>query len=132
MTLQELSQLYHLREEIKEDERRLAELEARAYAASSPNLSGSFGGCVRDRFGDYAEELSKCRSIIKEKQERCIKERLRIEEYICGIPDSHTRRIFSLRFVDGLSWFAVARCIGGNSTEDGVKKICYRYLFENN
>ena len=40
MTLKELSQLYYLNREIERDKVRLAELQSKAYEASSPNLSG--------------------------------------------------------------------------------------------
>lgn len=49
-------------------------------------------------------------------------------KYICSIPDNQTRLIFYLRFVEGLKWNNIADQIGGNNTEDSVKKRCYRYI----
>ena len=129
MTLHELSQLYYLNREIERDKVRLAELQSKAYEASSPNLSGGgVGGGVSDRVGGYAAEFSDCEAIIKAKQTQCIHERNRLERYIADIPDSLTRQIFTLRFVNGLSWIQVAFGIGGNTTPDGARMICRRYL----
>lgn len=129
MTLQELSQLYYLNREIESDKRRLAELKAKAYAASSPNLSGTGGsGAPGDRVGLYASEIAEIEKIILEKQRRCFVERTRLERYIADISDSLTRQIFTLRFINGLSWVQVAHGVGGGNTEAGVKMICYRYI----
>lgn len=51
-----------------------------------------------------------------------------VEICIANIDDSHIRRIVNLRVVEGLSWNRVADRIGGNNTEDSVKKSFYRYL----
>lgn len=51
-----------------------------------------------------------------------------VEAFIIAIPDSLTRRIFTMRFVDGKKWRDVAQSIGGNNTEDSVKKVYQRYM----
>ena len=54
-----------------------------------------------------------------------------IDEFIANIPDSVTRRIFRYKYIDGTvkpSWIWVALKIGGDNTEDSVKKRVYRYL----
>lgn len=51
-----------------------------------------------------------------------------IEEFLSGIDDSHIRRIINLRFVEGLSWNGVADRIGGNASEDSVRKAFTRYI----
>ena len=52
----------------------------------------------------------------------------RVEEFIAGLEDSRMRRIVTLRFIDNLSWNKVADRIGGNNTEDSVKKSFYRFM----
>lgn len=128
MTLKELSQLYYLNREIEHDKQRLIELKSKAYAASSPNLSGTGAVGAGDRIGRYAAELSDCEAIINAKQIQCIHERNRLERYIADIPDSLTRQIFTLRFISGMSWVQVALSVGGNTTADGARMICRRYL----
>lgn len=134
MTLQELSQLYWLNREIEKDISRLEELKDRAYSLSASNItgmprSGNIAGSAIDR---NAAEIADLEAIISAKITQCMHERNRLERYIADIPDSLTRMIFTLRFINGLSWLQVAFSVGGANTEDSVKKICYRYIDNSN
>lgn len=51
-----------------------------------------------------------------------------VEEFIASVNDSRMRRIINLRFIENLSWNKVADKIGGNNTEDSVKKAFYRFI----
>ena len=128
MTFKELSQLYHLNREIRLDRERLAKLRAAAAEPAGPNLSGMPRVSAGNRLERYAAEIADLEAIISAKLTQCIHERNRLERYIAGIPDSLTRQIFTLRFVNGLSWVQVALRIGGNTTPDGVRMTCKRYL----
>lgn len=130
MTVKELSQLYWLNREIELDQKRLAELEIKASSVSSPNLSGMPGGSnhFSSKVERYVADVVDLQMIIQAKQQQCLHERNRLERYIADIPDSLLRQIFTLRFINGLSWAQVASHIGGNNTEAGVKMMCYRYL----
>ena len=131
MTIRELSQLYYLNREIEEDKRRLAELELQALPGSV-NMDGMpHAPGVSDKVARYAIEIADLKGIIEAKHQQCLYERNRLERYIASIDDSLTRQIFQYRFVNGLPWAQVAACIGGNNTEDSVKKACYRYLKNN-
>ena len=131
MTKKELSQLYWLRREIEEDRRRLDELEAIAAAPAStrydgmPHAPGAGDGMAR-----MAAEIADLKAIISAKRQQCIHERNRLERYIAEVPDSLTRQIFALRFIDGLSWYKVAARVGGGNTEDSVRMRVNRYLEE--
>ena len=129
MTLKELSQLYYLNREIETDKERLERLRARVSDPSSPNLSGMpGGGSYENRFERYMAEIVDLEAIIEAKITQCLHERNRLERYIADIPDSLTRQIFTLRFVNGLSWRQVAFHVGGGNTEDSIRKRCYRFL----
>ena len=55
----------------------------------------------------------------------------RIEAFVDGIPDSVTRQIFRMRYMDGdvrPSWQWIAFKIDGGNTCDSVKKRVYRYF----
>ena len=134
MTLNELSQLYWLNREIEMDQERLAELEQKASSVSSPNLSGVPGGSnyFSSKIERYVADIVDLQMIILAKQQQCIHERNRLERYISDIPDSLTRQIFTLRFINGLPWLQVALHIGGNNTEASVKMTCYRYIDKTN
>lgn len=129
MTVRELSQLYWLNQEIEEDQQRLHELEIKARSITVPRLSDMpKGGEYENKIEQYAAEIADLQAIIEAKQQQCIHERSRLERYIADIPDSLTRQIFTLRFVNRLSWKGCADHLGGGNTEDGVRQRVYRYL----
>jgi len=133
MTVKELSQLYWLNREIETEKARLEELRQLVSSPSGPNYSGMpRGSRIDNKIEILCAEIADLEKLIMHKQEMCIVERNRLERYICTIPDSLTRQIFTFRFVNGLSWLQVALHIGGGNTEDGVKKVCYRYLNKEN
>ena len=131
MTKKELSQLYYLNREIELDLRRLQELESMVSGPRAQNLTGmphapGYGDAMR-----LADEIVDLKAIIAAKQLQCIHERNRLERYIADINDSLTRQVFTLRFINGLTWFQVAMSIGGGNTAEGVRKTCDRYLQHN-
>lgn len=133
MTLKELSQLYYLKREIAHNYNRLKELESKLSSPSSSSLSGMprsriYGNKIEDAVADIIE----LKAILDAQQKQCLYECNRIEQYIANIKDSFTRQIFTFRFVNGLSWRQVAVSTGGGNTEDSVKKICYRYINNEN
>lgn len=129
MTVKELSQLYYLNLEIERDQKKLAMLESRIGVAS-PDLSGmpKSPHSAHSKTEELAIEIVDLQAIIAAKQIQCIHERARLERYIREIPDSLTRAIFELRFMECLSWDQVAVRVGGGNSLGGVKKRCYRYL----
>ena len=130
MTTKELSQLYHLNREIERDQKRLQELEAAA-SSCAINITGMpHAPGVTDKVGKYAAEIADLRGIIDANIKRCFYELNRLNRYIASIDDSHIRQIFSLRYVNGLTWQDVAYCVG--CSEDAVKKAHYRYLKKEN
>ena len=130
MTLKELSQLYYIDKEIELDRERLAELRANLLCPRSPN----YDGMPKNPNPDPAMErciakIADLEAIIQAKIEQRIYERNRLERYISDIPDSLTRQIFTLRFVEGMRWEEVADKIGSSSYS--VKHICYRFIAKN-
>lgn len=157
MTVKELSQLYwlnreieadqvrleNLDSEIKEDEEQLEFLETKATSPSSPNYDGmpkapSYGNKLENTILQIVELKNiiarkkalrtECAMTIQAKQILCLTERSKLERYIADLPDSLLRMIFTFRFINGLTWAQVAAHISDKTTEDNVKKICYRYL----
>ena len=159
MTVKELSQLYWLNREIEADQERLAsldseirrdeeqleDLEFKASSASGPNYDGmpknpSYGNALENTVIRIIELKniierkkalrSDCAMTIQAKQILCLTERNKLERYIADLPDSLLRLIFTFRFINGLTWGQVAEHISDKTTEDSVKKMCYRYLAE--
>ena len=133
MTLKELSQLYYLNREIERDQERLEQLRARVSAPGSPNYDGMpKSPSFENRLERYIAEMVDLEAIIQAKITQCLHERNRLERYIAEIPDSLTRQIFQLRFINGLTWVQIAFSVGGGNTESSVKMICYRYIKKSN
>lgn len=133
MTLKELSQLYYLNREIERDQERLEKLRARASAPGAPNYDGMpKSPSFENRLERYIAEIVDLEAIIPAKITQCLHERARLERYIAEIPDSLTRQIFQLRFINGLTWVQIAFSVGGGNTEEGVRKRVYRYLEQEN
>lgn len=129
MTLKELSQLYYLKREIELDQARLKKLRTKLHGASGPKYDAmpKSPGCG-DALAYSVAEIVDLEALIVAKQIQCIRERTRLEQYIAGIPDSNLRTIFTLRFIDGLSWVQLAFRIGGDCTADGARMACKRYM----
>lgn len=69
------------------------------------------------------------KNILHKRKEKCENFKLQIEEFINTIPDSLTRRVFRYRYIDNLSWQAIAMRIG-KVHESYPRKIHDRYLEE--
>ncbi|MDD6489291.1 MAG: hypothetical protein PUG48_05695 [Clostridia bacterium] len=126
MTLKKLSQLYHLKQEIKMYEQLIQKLQSDA-EGTTQNLTGMPpSGNVSDKVGQIATDIADYKALIEYDKQKCKEEYRKLHEYIQSIDDSLTRQIFTLRFVECKSWFEVADSIG--SSEYAVKQICYRYI----
>lgn len=131
MTVRELSQLYYLRREIELDKARLRALRDGAEIGAAAMTGMPKKGGKSDRVGDVAAEIADLEALIEAKIVQCVYERRRLERYIAAIPDSITRQVFTLRFVEGKSWNQVARILGGGNNAGSVRMMCYRYLDKN-
>lgn len=129
MTVNELSQLYYLNLEIEKDRRKLESLRSRR-GVQSPAISDmpkSSSPCS-SREAELTAEILDLEEIIAAKLVLAQKEKNRLERWVSQIPHSLTRQIFEDRFCELMKWEEVAADIGGGSTAERVKKICYRYL----
>ena len=131
MTLKELSQLSYLNQEIEKDRLRIMELQDAAEKTTTSITGLPSGTGKSDKTGNNAIEIADLKEIINANIERCWCELKRLNNYIINIDDSLTRQIFTLRFIEGLTWRQVATKIGGGNTEGGIKNICYRFLEDN-
>ena len=128
MTKQELNYHMELRQQLTGNLELLASLEARVTARvqrldGMPHAPG-----VRDPVGDLAAEIADIKGGIDDLTDEISRSEKAVAAYIQTIEDSHTRMIFRLRFIRGMTWKEVAALIGGRNTVDSVKHTCYRYL----
>lgn len=94
----------------------------------SPQLNASHGSDTSDKVGALAEKRVDLERLISAKREEIQQQRDKAVVYIYGIPDSLTRQIVYYRCVSLFSWRRVAYEVGGNNTEDGVRKIYSRFM----
>ncbi len=111
MTKKELSQLYYLKKEINEQQRRLAELEAAATGCTVKITGLPNGKGISDKIGNYAAQISDLKALIDLNLRKCFYELNRLNRYIESIEDAEMKLIFTLRYVHGMSWTKIAFAI---------------------
>lgn len=127
MTKKELSQLYYLRREIAQEQRRLKELE-KATETGSEKITGLPPVQGMETPEKLVAQIADSRAVISAKLELAGVEYNRLCRYITDVDDSLMRQILTQRFVEGKSWRQVARAIGGGNTEDSVRQAFHRYM----
>ena len=127
MTKAELEQIYYLNRELKLWETELERVRCKSLVGS-PLPGNSHGSGVSDKVADRAERIIELENRIIAKRDEIQRLRDEAVEYIYSIPDSLTRQIIYYRCVSLMSWRRVAYEVGGNNTEESVKKIYYRFF----
>lgn len=123
-----------VRERIERTERQIAKIEEDGKVIDT--VSGGGGGIQHFKIEGFPyPEYSRKKTLLYARKatlaslELELMEMLnQVEEFIASVDDSRMRRIITLRFIDNLSWNKVADRIGGNNTEDSVKKAFYRFM----
>ncbi len=128
MTLQELSDHFKLRERLDRNLEILDSLEAAACPGAQVLTGMPHTPGFRDKVGDLAIEIADMKERIRYLRKEVESSELQISNFIDNIENDHTRMLFRLRFMRGLTWKEVASVIGGRNTDVGVKSACYRYL----
>lgn len=123
-----MSQLYYLNKEIKQQKQRLKELEAAATGCTAQITGMPHGTAAGDKVSKYAAEIADLKNLIELNIQKCWYEMNRLNRYIDSVEDSQMRQILTLRYIKQYSWYKIANEIGGNNTEDSIKKSCYRFL----
>ncbi len=127
MTKSELEQIYYLNRELKMWEDELARLKARSLVAS-PLPNASHGSGISDKVAQRTEREIELENRIQDKRDKIQELRDRAIAYITTIPDSLTRMVIYYRCVSLFGWRRVAYEIGGNNTEESVRKIYTRFF----
>ncbi len=126
MTRDDLEQIYYLNRELKMWERELERLRGQSLVRS-PVPNAVHSSRVADKVADRAARVIAIEEKIAELQAKCDA----ALEFIKAIPDSLTRQIIYCRCVECMSWRRVAAEVGGDNTEESVKKIYYRFFEKN-
>lgn len=147
MTIEELSQLYYLKKEIKELKAKKEKLQKQidnfnsfivCDSVQSSKNDITYAKCCKQISGvpekenrhwlRIRAELESTKKIIELKEQERTHQYCMITCFIQEIEDVVIRQVFEYRFIDLMPWQKVADEVGGNNTEDSVKKLCYRYI----
>lgn len=128
MTLQDLKQLYHLRQEI-ETLRSIRSERVAGVTATNQMLTGMprAPGCT-DKVGNGVSEIADIDAKIGRLLWQCELETERLIDFIAACPDSHVRMIMELRYLRAYSWRKVAYTLGGGNSDSGCKMAVKRYI----
>ena len=129
MTVQELSEVYYIQKIINRYDDQIAQLYARLEPGGM-NLSGMprNPSPTPDRMTDIRAKVDVIKRKKRIEEERKAVAEAKLETFINQCDNPQIRIILMYRFQDFLKWEAVAAKLGGNNTEDSVKKACYRFL----
>lgn len=123
-----------VREKIEKLEDQISKIESEGSVIDK--VSGGMGGIQSFRiegfpYPEYSRKktlLYARKATLSELEMELLETLNEVEEFISSVNDSHLRRIINLRVVEGLPWNKVADRIGGNNTEDSVRKAFERFM----
>lgn len=127
MTKKELSQIYYLRRELAELERRLSKLQEASKSTTQTITGMPFAETGSDKTS-LGADIADIKTEIALHKHRITEEYSKLQAYVSSVDDSLIRQILTYRFIDGNSWRKVAYRVGGCNTEESVRKVCYRYI----
>ncbi len=122
MTAGELKNLYYLKKEIKEQQRRISELEAAATNCSIEITGLPRGKGISDKVGKYATKIADLKTLLEQNLEKNLCELNRLETFIQTVEDSEIRTILALRYIHGFTWQHIASEIGKRDEQYPRKK----------
>ena len=108
MTKKELSQLYYLKKEIRQQQKRLQELETVATSCTSKITGMPHGMGINDKISKYAAQIADLKGLLDLNLKKCFYELNRINRFIESVEDSEIRMILTLRYTQNLSWRNIA------------------------
>lgn len=130
MTRKKLEQVYHLNNELKMWQKRLAELQADI--ALSPKVMDGMPYSKTNAVGSPTEEkairLADLAKVIEGKISEIQISLLDIEIFISSIDDSLTRQIVMYRCCQLKSWQEVADKVGEGYTAEAVRQTYHRFV----
>lgn len=113
MTLQDLRQYKSISAETERITRRLNKLRLELAEAESEELK---------------QEIKSLYATLENIHKQQIAKELEITKMLESIKDNQVRISIQLHYIDGYSWNAVAKEIGGNNTDEACRKYVSRYF----
>lgn len=126
MTMEQLSEISELHNQIYELEESLQTLRSKAYPAASRVTGIPHGSGTSDRTAFLAVEIAELEQDISDLREQLESKKKDAAAFIKTVPNIETRTIFRLRFIHGLLWKEVGGLIG--KTDNAARARCYNYI----
>lgn len=127
MTKEQLCQFSWLKLEIEDLTYRIRKIENILHGGASRFDSMPWLGEKKDTLGNFLPQLVDLQDSLQSRRAQALLEIKRLEQFIQSIDDSQLRQIFTLRYIDNLSWHQVAWRLGGN-TADSARMSHNRFL----
>lgn len=129
MTKRELSQVYHITNEIKmlqEELDKIRQDSIMGCIGTEEHTDG--GGGSGDRVSNSAIEAVYLEQVIEKKMLELERKKKEIVEYIYNIDDSYIRQILYHRYISCRQWNDIARRMGG--TAESIRRTHNRFLLK--
>lgn len=127
LTKDELKQIYYINKEIQMWQRELEKIRSQGLV-KSPTISDMPKGGQKFDISDYVSAIADYEAVIRGLLAKVQIQRKKIIEYIEGVDDSLMKQIIFYRCVSCMTWQEVADAVGGNNTENSVKKAYSRFF----
>lgn len=101
---------------------KVQEVKEQAYKTTSTVSETQGSGTAQDKDKLGAQV---CRIDEEEIKQKALE--LELEQAFCKIPNEHIRNAIICKLKYGWSWNKIAMALGGNNTDDSVRKMCTRY-----
>lgn len=122
MTKKELSQLRHLKYEVRELMDRIKELESSATGCATRFDDLPKSKELTDKVGNYAIQIAELKKELNTELYQLYREYVRLSRYIANVKDSQMRVILALRYIKGFTWQKIAYTIGEHDEQYPRKK----------
>ena len=131
MTYDQINNLRALRPLIRNNEERLAEIEARLDPGIMKMDGMPRNNSAKSMIESLMPQIIELKGLIHKQNMEYIDTEIEIEKYIASVQDYTDRLILTLRFIRGMSWREVASRVGGGNTSDSVRKRAFRLIEKN-
>ena len=121
MTKEELKEYIEVKREIKIIEEKIEFLESKKTSIKSQIITDMpRGEAEQDRLGQLLIQIEELIDLYNEKQDKLLKQQLKIEKCIDKLEDSIDRNIMRLRYLEGYTWERM--CVLLNYSWNGIHK----------
>lgn len=121
MTYDKLSQLYWLKKRIKEINSRISELEE-----YKPSVISEFKNKYNDDI--IIDSLGLCEAELADERDEALKEIRKMQLFIDDIPDPHTKRLFIMKFSDGMTYEKISSELDMLNGENSLRQRIFDYI----